>query len=177
MARKYLNDVGVKSDETCVPLTTDRDGDSERLNRFMEEREQYGFDSRETWSLEYTAAMWLYEHLMMYKDYAGKIVDLGHHRFMVSKVEVPQEIWETKDLSRIDSLVTISPHVEMTQLEAINLCCEYLKDYIQTEERQETATTLHKDSPHAGLIQETIDIQKARQAFHIFAELFPAMWW
>ena len=56
-------------------------GDSKRLNGFAKERRKYGFDSRETWSLDSTFYIWLYERLMMFKEKASKVVDLTFHKF------------------------------------------------------------------------------------------------
>ena len=174
---KYLNELGVKDDGICVPGTTDNDGGSERMNIFEKEREEYGFDSRETWGLEYTAALWLYEHLKMYKEKAGEIVNLNFHRFNISEVKVDPKIWETEKISDIQDHVSIGEEKEITQEEAIDLCCEYLEHYIRTEERQEQAEKEHKNTRLASIIQETIDAYEVKHAFHVFAEISPAMWW
>ncbi len=52
-----------------------------RSKEWYQERRKYGFDSRETWSLDTTFYIWLYEHLMMYKEKASKVVDLTWHKF------------------------------------------------------------------------------------------------
>lgn len=52
-----------------------------RSSQWYEERRKYGFDSRETWSLNTVFYIWLYEHLMMYKEKASEIVDLTWHKF------------------------------------------------------------------------------------------------
>lgn len=73
MLRKYLDDIGVVDrPDTFRP-------DDERQPKWKEEREIYGFDSRETWALNHTFYLWLYERLMMYKEIA--IVDLTFHKF------------------------------------------------------------------------------------------------
>lgn len=73
MLRKYLDDIGVaERPDTFRP-------DDERQPKWKEEREVYGFDSRETWALDQTFYLWLYERLMMYKEIA--IVDLTFHKF------------------------------------------------------------------------------------------------
>ena len=52
-----------------------------RSKDWYQERRKYGFDSRETWSLNTVFYIWLYEHLMMYKEKASEIVDLTWHKF------------------------------------------------------------------------------------------------
>ena len=50
MAHKYLNDIGIKSDATCVFNTTEIEKDengneTNRMQRFRKERKEYGFDN------------------------------------------------------------------------------------------------------------------------------------
>jgi len=80
--RKYLDDIGV----TDRPDTMNMD--DSRLAAWEEEREIYGFDERETWSLIYTFYLWLYERLMKYKDLA--CVDLTYHKFDYNSKEYTQ---------------------------------------------------------------------------------------
>lgn len=174
---RFLNEIGIKDDHICAPSTTDDDNGSERMELFIKEREEYGFDQRETWSLDFTAALWLYEHLKMYKEKAGEIVNLSFHRFNISEVKVDQKIWETEKISDIQDHVSTGEEKEITQEEAIDLCCDYLEHYIKTEERQEQAEKEHRNTRFASMIRETVDAYEAKQAFHIFAEILPAMWW
>ena len=52
-----------------------------RSQKWYEERRKYGFDSRETWSLDTAFYIWLYEHLMMFKEKAIGVIDLTYHKF------------------------------------------------------------------------------------------------
>ena len=170
---KYLNKLGMRDDFVCVPGTTNR----EQSKRFRKEREKYGFDSRETWSLKMTSALWLYERLKMYLKQAGKIVDLSFYKFRIQTVEIDPEIWNVESITDAESHIGLSEPIEMTQKKAIKLCVEYLRSYITSEENQEKAEKEHEDSKYPGIIAEMIDLAKAQQAFRIYAELFPAMWW
>lgn len=58
--RKYLDDLGV----TDRPDTWNPD--DKRQGKWQEERETYGFDERETWDLDYSFHLWLYERLKMF---------------------------------------------------------------------------------------------------------------
>ena len=100
MGRKYLDDIGEDYSWVWEPEGSERD------ELFEKEREIYGFDSRETWSLDYVFYMWLYERLKMYIEYAGEIVNLNFHKF----------IYKEK---------------EYTQLELINMMIERLEFYFE----------------------------------------------
>lgn len=64
------------------------DNDS-RAEAWAKQREEYGFDERETWSLDAAFAQWLYERLLMYKEI--NIVDLTYHKFDVNGETLTQE--------------------------------------------------------------------------------------
>ena len=174
----YLEEIGVKADELCALGTTDKDWSGGRFARFMEERARYGFDSRETWSLDYTAACWLYEHLRMYIDQASKIVNLSFYKFDVSKVVVDYDrIFNLDNLQEMTECVTLSEPETMTQRECIDLMLEYLRDYIQTDERQHEASNRYVDYSWAANAQEYIDEREAQQAIAIFSLILHVMWW
>lgn len=103
MGRKYLDDIGKDYSWVWKPEGSERD------ELFEKEREVYGFDSRETWSLDTVFYMWLYERLKMYKEYAGEIVDLNYHKFDFKGKEY-------------------------TQLELINMMIERLESYFKKED-------------------------------------------
>ena len=103
MGRKYLDDIGIDYSWVWKPEGSERD------EVFEKEREIYGFDSRETWSLDHVFYMWLYERLKMYIEYAGEIVDLNYHKFDFKEKEY-------------------------TQLELINMMIERLESYFKKED-------------------------------------------
>ena len=80
-----------------------------RQKTWYNERRKYGFDSRETWNLNSVFYIWSYEHLMMYKEKASKIVDLEFYKF------------EYKGET-------------LTQIECIDRMIEGCKLYIQNDE-------------------------------------------
>ena len=75
---KYFSDIENKE---CEHPSTWGAKDDSRSQIWYQERRKYGFDSRETWSLNTTFYIWLYERLMMYKEKANEIVDLTWHKF------------------------------------------------------------------------------------------------
>lgn len=103
MGRKYLDDIGEDYSWVWKPEGSERD------ELFEKEREIYGFDSRETWSLDYVFYMWLYERLKMYIEYAGEIVNLNFHKFVYKEKEY-------------------------TQFELINTMIERLESYFKKED-------------------------------------------
>lgn len=80
--RKYLDDIGV----TERPDTWNKD--DKRQGNWKEERDVYGFDERETWSLNLTFHLWLYERLKMYVEVC--CVDLDFHKFEYNGKEYTQ---------------------------------------------------------------------------------------
>ena len=64
MKRKYL-------DQANIPNESRPDkwwGNASHKKKWKKQREKYGFDQRETYSMDTTFYCWLLEHLMMYKD-------------------------------------------------------------------------------------------------------------
>ncbi len=81
MNRKYLDDIGVPQDGR--PDTWNKD--DKRQEQWAKEREIYGFDERETWSLDYSFYLWLYERLKMYLE-KGSSDDLRTYRIGKEKL-------------------------------------------------------------------------------------------
>lgn len=63
--RKYLSDLGLK--EANIPQYWGSTKDT-RKEHWKKKRDIYGFDQRETWSLDYSFTIWLYERLSMYNE-------------------------------------------------------------------------------------------------------------
>ena len=75
MLGKYLKDLGIKEDKT--PQGWNKD--DSRQERWIKEREIYGFDEKETWSMDFTFKLWLYERLSMYNEV--NCVDTSFHKY------------------------------------------------------------------------------------------------
>lgn len=84
MSRYYIDELGIDFEETPQGWN-ENDG---RQEMWAKERKKYGFDERETWSLEYTMNLLLYERLCMYKEVA--CIDLNYHRFNYKGKELTQ---------------------------------------------------------------------------------------
>jgi len=90
--RKYLDDIG------CRDRWDEWEYEGEAGERFKAQREEWGFDARETFSLDWNFYQWLYERLIVYRDVGGKVVDLTFHKFEWKGVEYTQ-------LEMIDKLI------------------------------------------------------------------------
>ena len=75
MLGKYLKDLDIQEDKTPQGWCPNDD----RQKFWDKDREIYGFDSRETWSLDFTFKLWLYERLSMYNEI--NCVDTSFHKY------------------------------------------------------------------------------------------------
>ena len=94
--RKFLDDIGVTNrPETMLPA-------DKRQAQWQQERDTYGFDERETWNLQYSFYLWLYERLKMYLLTAGVNIDLNHHRFVYNETSYTQQQMIDMMLERLE---------------------------------------------------------------------------
>ena len=91
--------------------------------RRAKDKKKYGYSSSETWSLDFTSAIWLYEHIRMLVEVGGQIVDFeAEHNWTETEEKVFKEL-------------EIAP---TNDKEAFEQICEYLalvleKDSIDIE--------------------------------------------
>lgn len=152
---KYLDDLNIPIEKYGTNFVPDNDS---RYKTWNEEKALYGFDSRETWSLDQIMIEWLYSHLMMYKERA--CIDMAYYKF-----DIPVLHSVPKDKVDMYERYYIEQTENHTQGEAIDLCIEYLKfyltnfDYISNDETADQC------------------IEKVKCALKILAEIFSALWW
>ena len=82
---KYLDDLGLKVKEYGTNFTDTNDS---RIDKWDEQRKQYGFDERETWNLDRTFIEWVYTRFTMYKEIC--IVNTGYHKISYKDEEITQ---------------------------------------------------------------------------------------
>lgn len=150
MSHKYLNDIGIKSDNVCIFNTEAIDTDRDRQKRFKKQRKKYGFDERETWVMDYTMATWIYSHFKAYKKYAPRIVDLTDDKFDIPK-------WDKEENIISDEMIKVN------QKEAINIVIKNIKFYLKYND--------------GDLNKAKTAIKKLEYAFRIIGIIAPAMWW
>ena len=85
---KYLDDLGLKITEYGTNFISN---DDKRSERWKEQRETFGFDSRECWNLDTRLIEWLYSHLMMYLEEASTVIDLSYYKFEHNDKSYTQE--------------------------------------------------------------------------------------
>lgn len=145
MGRKYLDDIGEDYSWVWKPEGSERD------ELFEKEREIYGFDSRETWSLDYVFYMWLYERLKMFVEIGGQVVDLNFHKFNFKGKEY-------------------------TQLELINMMIERLEYYFNEDARDSKIDEYRKQG--MGIFEaDNKAYEPVKEIGEIWALVLPAMWW
>ena len=71
---------------------------------FSFERAKYGFDSRETYSLDHTFYIWLYERLKRYVEIAKNVINLEFHEIEYNGVMHTQLGWINIIFERIEFL-------------------------------------------------------------------------
>lgn len=72
---KYFDDLGLDITNYGTNFMPDDDG---RAEEWAKDREEYGFDRRETWNLDNTFIEWIYSRVMMFKE--RNCIDLNFHR-------------------------------------------------------------------------------------------------
>ena len=63
---KYLEDIGIDARNYATNFVSD---DDDRNEIWQKEKEEWGFDSRETWCMDRIFIEWLYCHLMLFQEY------------------------------------------------------------------------------------------------------------
>ena len=144
MGRKYLDDIGIDYSWVWKPEGSERD------EAFEKEREIYGFDSRETWSLDYVFYMWLYERLKMFVEIGGQIVDLNYNKFDFKGEEY-------------------------TQLELINMMIERLEYYLKDTIEDKCDEYEKKGLSYSDAYKKAYE--PVKEIGEIWALVLPAMWW
>lgn len=145
---KYLEEIGVKLPDPVVnSIIFSEEDNQERDARFKSQRSIYGFDERETWDLRYSSACWLYQHLKLYKDLGGQVIDLSFYKFRL------------EDMNE-----------ELSQGDVIDIIIELLENFLKYENRSGIQESFNDD-------EEEVVQSNLRKAFKMYGEIVSAMWW
>ena len=106
MAHKYLNDILPKG-KTPYDFHYD---DEVRNQKWRKEVEEYGFDERETWNLDFTFFCWLYERLRKYKEVS--FADLTHKIVKVNNEEKNLGKWLDIMINNAEALILLDMYSE-----------------------------------------------------------------
>lgn len=97
-----------------------------RSESWFKERRKYGFDSRETWNLDSVFYIWLYEHLMMYKEKAENVINLNYHTFEYKGETLTQLQCIDKMIEGCKLYIQDCETQDKEKIEKINSVCEIL---------------------------------------------------
>lgn len=96
---KYLDDLGFELEKYGTNFTKK---DDRRIDKWEEQRKQYGFDERETWNLDRIFIEWIYTRFMMYKEVCS--IDLDYHNICYKGKNLTQE-------EAIDEVLSLSKKI------------------------------------------------------------------
>ena len=110
-------------------------------------RNYHGFDERDTFNLDSTLIMWLYERLRYFQDEASKTVDFNFHKFDIDGKE-------------------------LTQLECINRMVEDCKIILLYD----GGSAFDDYEEEAKYFENVVDVAKD-DLFKVLSKVYWAMWW
>lgn len=177
---KFLKKFNIKDKDICIPDNVKASKKFKKYKWADKQKKIYGFSEEEVWNLDTTSAMWLYEHLKMYMKVNQ--VDLTFYRFKIPVLYENENYDKEYEQNSKKSQIVYTPRMkqvieEHTEEECINLCIQYLEDYLMY-----TYIISDKDLEKDISIQESskkdaIACEKLQNAFRIYAEIVNAVWW
>ena len=174
--RLYLAELGLSPAYVVVPDTEDVEiAGKDRLKKYRKERKRYGFDTRETWNLDATASIWLYERLRAFEDATICDMEAGPKKKAFT-VGLDGGAWKETEHSGIQRHLEFGTE-ELSLGKCVRLAEAYLADYAKTEKRQRKARKAHPKCPVAESVQEALDRERGKAAFRTIAEILPDLWW
>lgn len=99
MKRKYIDDI-ISIESTPYGYAKEVENNS----KWVSQRDIYGFDEREVWSLDLTFFCWLYERLMMFIETTSS--DLEKKTFIIDNTELTQRECIEKMISKCKQIIT-----------------------------------------------------------------------
>lgn len=97
MGRKYLEDIGYNVNEDDV-------APKERRDLWGKQSKEYGFDVRDTWNLDHTMLVLLYERLKMFNEV--NIIDTEYHTVSYQGKELTLQQVMDKMIKKAEQVLT-----------------------------------------------------------------------
>lgn len=159
MYRRYLEEIGCKD----YPENIYGNPKDKRIDEYRKFYEKTGVWKADTWNLNGTAMMWIYERLIQYKEDCN--VDLNYHMF-----DFDGKKWTQGEL--IDEMIEIAEY------------CLWEPDNLSKQSEAYKRLSNNKYYKELGKFdtwssREIYEKQfNVEQSFwKIWAEVYPAMWW
>ena len=185
MAHKYLNELGISSDRYSM-FNSSKPGLWGRIQKL-----KHGFPESEVTDLADTSAMWLYEHIKVYKDIASRwiVMDDSTVTFKIPVLytikEDEMEYWRDDKCFPIQ--IQVEKEEEHTQLEAINLIIEYLEyfltepdfpkdDELVEDDSDDVLPVISDETMYRVSVSENKKWECIKCAFKIYAIIIGSMW-
>ena len=94
---KYLEELGYSPDFHSIPDNTpfDKKYSKKKKAVLKEQRKKYGFSDNEVWNMDMSAAMWLYEHLLVYRK--RTIADMNYYYFNIPVLVLNEQYEKEKE--------------------------------------------------------------------------------
>lgn len=187
MAHKYYDDLGLEKDAICLFNTDVKEKEtvngkkkaSKRQKKWNKMRKKYGFDSRETWSLDFTMNTWLHSHLKMFLDEASDTIDLSYH-----KVKIPvlvENPYFAIPKAKLHTLRHVRPFLvrkeHHTLQECIEIMIKYLEDVLLEKETFPSEQQDGEESWNSSIINDWCILLKQKAVYNILAECVHLLWW
>lgn len=114
---KYLDDLDIPIDHYFTNFMKDNDP---REERWAKQREEYGFDDRETWNLDKIMIEWIYTRFKMYLEIGGEIINLNTNEILFS--------YKGKELTQKKAIEVILNKAEEVLIDDLDSSLFYTKD-------------------------------------------------
>lgn len=151
---KYLNRIGIPSNDNCIFNTTHFEPG--KMKKYRQERHIYGFDSRETWVLSYTLISWIYSHIGYLKEEAGKYINWAFHKFTIP---VLKEVYGPPLFENKYKYHKVLEEEHNTD-EIFDIILNYCESYLKAHDEWDFCAE-----------------EKAMCAIEIISVIFPVLWW
>lgn len=165
---KNLRKFFKNENETELVFNTKIPGDLKRRKRYKKQKENYGFDERETWNLNFTSITWLYSHLERLLKWSSEKIDYyeTHHIYTVPVLIKENNIYkyEIIENEKYKEISLLTEDKTLPVGKIIELILEYFSCYIKDD---------------STMFEETYNLYDkiAQHGIKLYAKIFQSVWW